>query len=304
MSEKVSKEYWVLSSIIRQWNQGKRNAGYSYVITDAITGNMREYAISKISESSDIYEDAKAIQEAFRISPDKLTGTVNNLHRPFSRNLLRFFFRIGVYGDDEKAGEIWTFICRFHFKRRKPTTEEEIRGNEIINRMIIPWLRKNIWEHINDEEYTLSFSIPELLWMKIAKEELQKAPLAAWQEPHTVLLDQFLYPSVRKHILGENWNPYSDYKGVIYGICHAVILNAISEYEKKNNLPSISEKVLCYEVEWECRNARCPAWTLKSSLACFGSSYCSPWIKNHDRWDTAKGVIKTCYDNPYTGEPS
>lgn len=265
---------------------------------------MREYAISKISESSDIYEDAKAIQEAFRISPDKLTGTVNNLHRPFSRNLLRFFFRIGVYGDDEKAGEIWTFICRFHFKRRKPTTEEEIRGNEIINRMIIPWLRKNIWEHINDEEYTLSFSIPELLWMKIAKEELQKAPLAAWQEPHTVLLDQFLYPSVRKHILGENWNPYSDYKGVIYGICHAVILNAISEYEKKNNLPSISEKVLCYEVEWECRNARCPAWTLKSSLACFGSSYCSPWIKNHDRWDTAKGVIKTCYDNPYTGEPS
>lgn len=87
-------------------NQGKRNAGYSYVITDAITGTAKKLAVSNVSKSSDIYEDAKAIQEAFRISPDKLTGTVKDLHRPFSRNLLRFFFRIGVYGDDEKAGEI------------------------------------------------------------------------------------------------------------------------------------------------------------------------------------------------------
>ena len=128
VSEKVSKEYWVLSSIIRRKSQGKRNAGYSYVITDAITGNTWEHAISKISESSDIYRDAKAIQEAFRISPDKLTGTVQDLHHPFSRNLLRFFFRIGVYGNDEKAGEIWTFICRFHFNERKARSLQSCIG--------------------------------------------------------------------------------------------------------------------------------------------------------------------------------
>lgn len=41
VSEKVSKEYWVLSSIMRQKSQRKRNAGYSNIITDVITGDAK-----------------------------------------------------------------------------------------------------------------------------------------------------------------------------------------------------------------------------------------------------------------------